>query len=301
MVLILWCLLVTLGVAIPAAQNQDCATELSDHCITGDVMLQRSASHMSSIHLGEDDIDDSPVPILEDLPGKVEVGILRAADLLNDHWWNAADPYVIVNVCGQKAQTNVLTNKNDPVWNWKHTFNVDYDCNTVKLELWDEDSGLLGSNDKYHEQELGFRANPDETKTRTLKLDPTGSLDVSIAWMPRATTHSRHNHYDPKVATCTATFSYQNLGNSRFNRDIASDFKVVVLGPEPIKYRLEYSHPGGRSSDSSHTFRDSTLKYVDGSGAEQSVTLANNNHDAHKAENIRFNEACPLILDESQM
>jgi len=194
-------------------------------------------------------------------------------------------------VCGQQAQTNVLPGRSDPVWNWKRTFNVDYDCTAVTVELWDEDEGLLGGDDKYHEEALGFRTNPGETKTRTLKLHPTGTLYVSIAWTPR--THT--------TASCNATFSYRNLGNSRYNRDLTRYFEVVVLGPEPIKYRLEYSHPGGRSSDRSHTFRASTLKFVDGSGAEESVILVGNDHDAHKAENIEINEACPLIPDSSQM
>jgi len=127
----------------------------------------------------------APNPVLvHGQAGQVKVGIISADGLKDDHWGNPADPYVVIHVCGQWAQTPGFDNQRSPVWNWESTFDVDEDCNHLTVQLWDEDSWFLGSNDKYHEEDLAFRSVPDETRTLTLKLSPAGTMVVSLRWTP---------------------------------------------------------------------------------------------------------------------
>jgi len=96
------------------------------------------------------------------------------------------------------------------------------------------------------------------------------------------------------LESCTVTFYYHNCCGSD-DRDITRSFDAFFANNVPLEYTVEYGDEGGCDSERcgiSH--RDSTLKFTDARGIQRSVTLVDNSHAAHKAQNPRFSSNCPL-------
>ncbi|RLN36254.1 protein C2-DOMAIN ABA-RELATED 5-like [Panicum miliaceum] len=73
------------------------------------------------------------------LPGFLSVKVLRGVNLVSRDA-NGSDPYVVLNLDGQKLKTGVMKKTVNPVWNEDLTLAVKNASTPIKLEVFDKDT-----------------------------------------------------------------------------------------------------------------------------------------------------------------
>ncbi|PAN09277.1 hypothetical protein PAHAL_2G007900 [Panicum hallii] len=73
------------------------------------------------------------------LPGFLSVKVLRGVNLVSRDA-NGSDPYVVLDLDGQKLKTGVMKKTVNPVWNEDLTLAVKNASTPIKLEVFDKDT-----------------------------------------------------------------------------------------------------------------------------------------------------------------
>ena len=81
---------------------------------------------------------------------------------------------------------------------------------------------------------------------------------------------------------------YHNLAGND-DRDMTRSFKALFPSDgSALRYQVTYNDDGGNNNEGGHKFKDSYLMFDDAAGKARSVSLMDNNGDAHYAKNLRF-------------
>ncbi|KAK8458786.1 hypothetical protein SEVIR_2G006300v4 [Setaria viridis] len=158
------------------------------------------------------------------LPGFLSVRVLRGVNLANRDA-KGSDPYVVLNLDGQKLKTSVMKKTVNPVWNEDLTLAVMDASAPIKLEVFDKDT--FSKDDRMGDAEFDI-----EALMQIIKMDLE---DIRSGTVVRTVRPDKH--------CCLADESHIIWQDGQVVQDILLKLRNVDTGV--VHFQLKWVHIPG--------------------------------------------------------